>query len=74
MSTKVIIVWLTLLTAWIAFDSIDQHKNIQVRKTQLTIRNQKFENIEANFKRLDKFLNGPLKDELNEIKKYLHKH
>jgi hypothetical protein len=74
MSTKVITVWLILLTAWVGLNYITQDTNRQERNLGVQIRNQKFENIDANLKSLEQYINGPLRDELNEMKKYLHKH
>jgi cell division protein FtsB len=74
MSTKIITVWLILLTAWVGFSEVSEYENLQVRKSATEIRQQKFEDIYANLKSLEQFINGPLRDELNEIKKYLHKH
>jgi cell division protein FtsB len=81
MSTKVITVWLILLTAWVGFNDIARHRNLQVRQSNTANRNQRFENIEANLKSLDanlksleQFINGPLRDKVNEIGKYLQEH
>jgi len=74
MSTKVIAVWLILLTAWVVWGDFNQHKNLQLRNNRVDIRKQKFENVDANLKALREYINGPLRDELNEMKGYLHKH
>lgn len=52
MSTKVITVWLILLTAWVGFSEMAQYRNLQVRNSQLEIRKEKFENFDANLKSL----------------------
>ena len=74
MSTKVITVWLFLLTAFVGVSECSYHQNLQLRNTNTVLRNQRFENIEANLKSLEQFIDGPLTDKLNEIAKYSHKH
>lgn len=74
MRTKVITVWLILLTAWVVFSEITQHNNLELRQSNTVNRNQRFENIDANLKSLGEFINGSLRDELNEIRKYSHEH
>jgi hypothetical protein len=81
MSTKGLTVWLILLTAWVGFNDISRYWNKQERNLNVLIRKQKFENIDANLKSLntnlkslEEFVNGPLRDKLDEIAKYSHKH
>lgn len=88
MSTKVLTVWLILLTAFVGVTEFYQHRNLELRNANkqgrtekfaeidqnFEIMNQNFEHVDANTKSLERYLNGPLRDELNEIKKYLHEH
>jgi hypothetical protein len=81
MSTKVITVWLILLTAWVVFGDMFRHENLELRNKRVEIRKQKFEEIDANLKYLKaetetlrQHINGPLNDSLNEMQKYSHKH
>ncbi len=88
MSSKIMIVWLILLTAWVGFDAWNDHKNLQLRNRAVKIRAEKFEEIDGNFetvngnfesldarfKSLVKYINGPLKDEIARVNKYSHKH
>jgi len=74
MSNKIITVWLILLTAWTAFNVWSESSNRELRNRGVLIREQKFDNIHTEFKSLEEYINGPLRDELNEMKKYLHKH
>ena len=74
MGTKVITVWLILLTAWVGFNDISEYMNLQVRIRATEIRKQKFENIDASLKSLEQFVNGPLRDKVNEVAKNSHKH
>ena len=74
MSNKLITIWLILLTAWVVWNDVERHKNLEIRRSATIIRKQKFDDIEAAFKSFEKYINGPLRDELNEMKKYLHKH
>jgi hypothetical protein len=74
MSTKGLTVWLILLTAFVGITECSHHENLQLRNRNKVLRNQRLENIEANLKSLEQFINGPLTDKLNEIAKYSHKH
>ena len=81
MSTKIIFIWLILLTAWVVWSGYSEYENLQLRKSNTMYRNQKFKDIDANLeyldsslKSLEKYVNGPLRDGLNELGKYSHKH
>jgi hypothetical protein len=71
MSNKGITIWLILLTAWVGITDLAEHNNLKVRNRQTEIRNQRYENLGNS---LEQYLNGPLREELNEIKKYMHEH
>jgi hypothetical protein len=88
MSTKILTVWLILLTVFVGATEFYRHKNLELRNSNkqgriekfaeidqnFEIMNQNFERVDANMRSLEQYLNGPLRDELKEIKRYLHEH
>ena len=74
MGNKGLTIWLIILTIFVGINYFAERDNLQIRNKNTLERTQKFEEIETRFKRLERHLNGPLREELNQIKKYLHKH
>ena len=74
MSNKTLTVWLILLTAWTAFNVWSESSNRELRNRGVLIREQKFDNIHTEFKSLEQYLNGPLKDKFNNIEANLDSH
>ena len=73
-------VWIVLLTVWVIFQSNHSHSNWRSRDNSEAIENltetvNKNVNIDnERYNKLIEHINGPLRDELNEMRKYLHKH
>lgn len=74
MSNKGITIWLILLTAWVGYQDFAMSFNVDNRRANLEKRKQIFENFDARFESLEKYINEELNPRIDQIGKYAHEH
>ena len=74
MSNKGITIWLILLTTYIGYTEFTMVAYQEKGNSNLEIRKQRFENIDARLKNLETYINEAINSRFEHNEKYLHSH